>query len=34
MDCLLIIYHVRMSVKFTVGRALSENKLLEEIAPW
>ena len=32
MDCLLIIYRVRMSVKFTDGRALSENKHLGEIA--
>ena len=32
MDCLLIIYRVRMSVKFTDGRALSENKHLGETA--
>lgn len=32
MDCLLIIYCVHMSVKFTDGRPLSENKHLGEIA--
>lgn len=32
MDCLLIVYRVHVSVKFTDGRALSESKLLGEIA--